>query len=128
MDQKTLEALAVMNLLAGQIESLKANASDFCAMLADENSSFVPGAGLATGKIFLRNTGEFYPVLGLDPSERAELAAVLQKYVFRIDGILSGCSIKLSQGIKEVMAEQEEIRRKFQATLIELKAKNEGGK
>lgn len=107
MDQKTLDALSLMQVLTGQIRFLSENARGLSATLSDGSASVYLDHRFAGNSTIVRNTGEFYPVLCLNDAERAEIVAILERYLFRLDSILSGCSIKLSQGLKEIVAEQE---------------------
>jgi len=126
MDQKTIEALALMQALSEQIREITRHVDRSKQILASDSARLVPlevGDSLRISSA--QETGT-YSALCLDQSERAEITKVLESYVARLEGILNGCSLKLSQGVKDLLAEGEKFRAQMRAQAEKLKS--EGGK
>lgn len=128
MDQKTIEALSLMQSLAQQVKELRKGSADLSAALTNPRAIFVPMLSVHGMVLSCAFDSFIYPVLCLDESERAEIVAVLEKYSFRLDSLLSGCSIRLSQGIKEMIAEQDKLRNDLISQAATIKAADQGGK
>lgn len=114
MDPKTGMALALTKALYDQIRDLSDNAAASIESLENPKLSYVAGDVLR-GQIVCANTGGYYQAVSLNDSERAEIAAVLRKYHGRIVEILSGCSLKLSPAINEMIREGEKFRQEMRS-------------
>lgn len=126
MDQKTIEALALMQALSEQIRDITRHVDRSKQILESDSARLVPYEIMDSIRISNAQETGTYSVLCLDQNERAELAKVLESYVARLDGILNGCSLKLSQGVKDLLAEGEKFRAQMRAQAEKLK--QEGGK
>lgn len=121
MDPKTGMALVLTKALYDQIRDLSDNAAASIESLENPKLSFVTGDVLRS-QIVCANIGDYYQAVSLDESERAEIAAVLRKYHGRINEILSGCSLKLSPAINEMIRQGEKFRQEMRLQAVGLSA------
>lgn len=125
MDQKTIEALTLTKALYDQIKDLSNNAKSSIESLKNPALSFCAGNVLA-GQTIAGNFGNYYLGVCFDDAERAALVKVLEDYRERLDAILAGCSIKISQGVKDLLAEGEKFRENMRKQAAELSPGREG--
>lgn len=123
MDQKTIEALTLTKALYDQIKDLSNNAKSSIESLKNPALSFCAG-NVLSGQIVAGNFGNYYLGVCFDAVERAEIIKALEHYRARLDSILEGCSIKISQGVKDLLAEGEKFRDDMRKQAAALKSEN----